>query len=250
MGNTTIPLPTGIQSQVGAFTLANPKADPNALYIVFGGANDYLGGRQTDPTIPVANLQSAIAALAGVGARNILVANLPDLGKLPGTRGNATQSQGLSLLSSAHNTLLAQTLAILGSSLGPQVNLIPLDIGALFVDAQANPAKYGLTNVQDACLFPPPLLNPGTIPTICSNPSQFLFWDDIHPTTVGHAQIADFAFSSLQSSAVPEPSVTLGALACGAFLGGAAMRRHKQRQKARLFADTIARPTKQPQSKI
>ena len=54
-----------------------------------------------------------------------------------------------------------------------------------------------LTDVTDACLV-------GSTP--CANPSQYLFWDDQHPTAAGHAIVADAALALL----APEPgSLTL-----------------------------------------
>ncbi|PSB55437.1 SGNH/GDSL hydrolase family protein, partial [Chamaesiphon polymorphus] len=72
----------GIQTQVDN----NPISDPAALYVIWGGANDYLLGGVTDPTTPVANLAGEITTLIGLGATNILVPNLPNLGALPSTR--------------------------------------------------------------------------------------------------------------------------------------------------------------------
>ena len=44
----------------------------------------------------------------------------------------------------------------------------------LYREAIANPAKYGLTNVRNACL---------SGAEVCESPKRFLFWDGIHPTT-------------------------------------------------------------------
>jgi len=89
--NSALP---GLQQEINGFTTANPSADPNGLYIVWAGANDYPGAGDINPTIPVTNLSNAVQSLAGVGARNILVVNLPvpDLGQLPGTLNTANSA--------------------------------------------------------------------------------------------------------------------------------------------------------------
>jgi outer membrane lipase/esterase len=43
--------------------------------------------------------------------------------------------------------------------------------------------------------------------TLCSNPDQYMFWDDVHPTSRGHRIIGDRLYAAL-----PEP-VTLALLA-------------------------------------
>ena len=63
-----------------------------------------------------------------------------------------------------------------------------------FQQIQANPSRFGLSNVTDMAI---------TNPTAASG---YLFWDDVHPTTVGHGLLADAAFDAV----TPEPaSVTL-----------------------------------------
>ncbi len=240
--NTTVSLLPGLQQEVNGFAAATPVADPNALYVVWAGANDYLGGGQTNPSIPVSNLATAIQTLVGIGAKDILVPNLPDLGKLPGTRLDPTISTGLTLLSTTHNSLLAQTLSLLEPTLGNGVNLIPLDVYGLFNQALTNPTAFGFTNTTQSCLFPPPLLNPGVIPTVCSNPSQYVFWDDIHPTATTHAILGNLAFDTIQSEAVPEPSATAGLALAGAFLGAiATLKRKQQKLPAKEFAQELQR---------
>jgi phospholipase/lecithinase/hemolysin len=111
------------------------------------------------------------------------------------------------------------------------VNLIPLNINALFNDALSNPINYGFTNTTQSCISPPPLLNPGVVPTVCENPSEFVFWDDIHPTTATHAFISEFAFETVSSSqAVPEPPTVAGLFIAGAFLSVRALQRQKRQQ--------------------
>lgn len=184
----------GLQKQVRSFVEDNPVADPNALYLVWSGANDYLGGNVTNPAIPPANLFTAITTLAQAGARTIMVGNLPDLGRLPSTRQTA-ESGRLNRLSSRHNVNLARQLRRLDRTLNSQVNLLTLDVDTLFDQAQANPTAYGFRNVTRSCL---------SVPSCRSTPSlqnRYLFWDDIHPTTAGHRQIAQLALDLLAEPA-------------------------------------------------
>ena len=72
----------------------------------------------------------------------------------------------------------------------------------------ANPAAFGFANVTDAC---------GAIAGC--DPSTSLFWDGIHPTSAGHALLAQEMFVAT----VPEPAdymLMLGGLVViGRFVG-------------------------------
>jgi phospholipase/lecithinase/hemolysin len=239
-GNTStfpVPLPgfVGLEQQITQFKSSNPIADPNALYVVWAGANDYLGGQVTDPTKPVTNLSNAVTTLFQAGARNFLVANLPSLGATPlaVSRGEQT-SNGLNQLTAGHNFLLSQSFNQLNSL--PGINLKGLDVASLFDTAIKNPSTFGFTNVNAPCLVNSPLFHtpsPSTPISICSNPDQYLFWDDIHPTSAAHKVIGDLAFRTLTSpsKSIPEPSPVLGELAFGAFLGASAVLKWKQKKK-------------------
>ncbi|PSB02032.1 SGNH/GDSL hydrolase family protein [Merismopedia glauca] len=220
--NTVIPGFPGLQTEIGGFLASNPPVNPNALYVVWAGANDYLGGGVTNPNEPVDRLATAINSLAGFGAQNILVVNLPDLGQLPGTKNTPFETP-LDILSSAHNFGLANKINQLQTTLGSDVNLISFDVNSLFRQAINNPQDFGFTNVTDSCLV-------GV--TVCSKPNEYLFWDDIHPTTVGHQAIANSAYETLQAASVPEPTFIVGTLSFGAYLAYSKKRQTKAKAKA------------------
>ena len=80
---------TGLQSQVLQFasSLGDAPADPNALYFVWGGANDL---RDITPATfastisgTITNLTGIVGSLYQLGARHFLLPNLPDLGITP-----------------------------------------------------------------------------------------------------------------------------------------------------------------------
>jgi thermolabile hemolysin len=196
----TIPALNGIQQQVNN----NDIRDPDALYVIWGGANDYLGGGITNPAIPVGNLFAEINTLIDRGARNIIVPNLPNLGELPSTPPGAA-AIGLNNLTAGHNDGLARAISNLRSA-NPTVNLNLLDVNGLFNRVVANPIGFGFTDVTTQCIV-------GT--TVCTNPSGNLFWDEIHPTTEAHRLIGELAFNTVSPTAVPEPITMLGSLMAG-----------------------------------
>ena len=190
----------GIKQQIAGNSIQD---DPNALYIIWGGANDYLSATPANPATTIGNLTSQIGTLiARDDAKNILVVNLPDLGQLPSTRNPPSLSAQLDALTAVHNTGLADSINTLSQS-NPSVKLSLLDVNSLYSKVAANPSSYGLTKVTDQCF--------GS--ASCTNPSTYLFWDEIHPTTAGHKLISDLAFQTVSPTAVPEPITMLGSLA-------------------------------------
>lgn len=208
----------GMQTQVGGYLLAHPVVDPNALYILWGGGNDYLNG-QTDPRIPVFNLTQEIGALALHGARTFLIADQPNLGELPNTIGTAA-SVPLDQITAAHNALLAQSLQNLRLTL-PTDTFYLLDVNSLYSEITSHPALYGYTDVTHSYLD-----TLAANPLGAGDPNTYLFWDTLHPTAPGHQLIANLAFSTV----VPEPSA-VALLSTFALTGAAFLRRRKQEKK-------------------
>lgn len=224
-------LPTGILTQVDLFTEPlekfNQKADPDALYTVWGGGNDYLFGNNVDPTVPIANLTSAVKSLADVGAKNIMVFNLPDLGQLPGTRIDPTISAGLSTLTALHNSALSAAVEGFQQS---GLNIIPVDVDSLVKEIKANPGKFGFKDATNSCLVGDFNAIASGTATLCSNPDDFAFFDAVHPSTKVHNLIAQAALSKVKYSttSVPEPSVAIGILTLGA-IGVTTLKRKNQK---------------------
>lgn len=187
----------GLLTQVKWFKNDHQKthqsADPNALYVVWAGANDYWSVDNPNPEESVNNIETAVESLYNLGARNFLVPNLPDLGKTPfAFSGGTEEIDRLTNLTDEHNFLLDTTLDDLGDSL-TGIHLIPLDVNSIFNDAITHPQKYGYTNVTESCLDPVTLIPRG-------NPDDYLFWDKVHPTSITDERLAEFALAAL----VPE----------------------------------------------
>jgi phospholipase/lecithinase/hemolysin len=185
---------------------ANETTDPNALYVVWAGALDYLFNGIA-PTESIANISESITKLANVGAKNLLIPNLPDLGVLPVTR-NTPNSPILTGLTNLHNQGLEIAINDLQLILENDVNLTLLNIDSLFNDLLNNSSEFGLTNVTEGCLL-----------VGCTNPDEYLFWDTIHPTAIVHNFISDVAFDTInnnpQPQATPESSNVVSLLSIG-----------------------------------
>ncbi|NEO24192.1 MAG: SGNH/GDSL hydrolase family protein [Moorea sp. SIO4A5] len=207
----------GLLTQVAGFTndliVSDQIADPNALYILWSGANDYRSVDPPNPTQVVGNIQTAVNSLYNFGARNFLVLNLPDLGKIPRSlRLGSLLSTGFTDLTDQHNSLLDSTVNVLSQSLA-DINLISLDANNLFNQVLTNPGNFGFTNVTGTCLDEATFI-------ACANPDEFVFWDSIHPSTASHQILAESTIALLksldkdESKSVPEPvsSASLGVI--------------------------------------
>ncbi|MDZ8051343.1 MAG: SGNH/GDSL hydrolase family protein [Aulosira sp. ZfuVER01] len=226
-GNAVVPDPPGqhlpgVLEQVQGFAANNPKADPNALYTVWGGANDFIfPPNPNDSTPPADRISQALNTLVAVGAKNILVFNLPDLSKVPLFQGTAPQSVHDAV--DQYNTTLKQTLD--GLSNNPNLNIISVDTYSLFDQVSKSPGTFGFTNVANSCR----VQTSQTTYEFCSNPNQYLFWDEVHPTTAAQKLIADRALAAIEAKSVPEPSTALGTLAIGAWGAAAVLKRKRKK---------------------
>jgi phospholipase/lecithinase/hemolysin len=196
----------GLRAQVELYRalLANKKVPPRALYAIFAGAGDYLRPTPLDPTESVGNIIASVRTLYSLGARTVIVLNLPDLGSIPMFAGTP-QSTPLSQLTAAHNALLAAQLADLQASL-PDLRLVPIDLNAVL--PLLPPSINATVPALDALLPAQPGQLPASLcvfvnPAVCQDAPtfdvglQFLFWDAEHPTTAVHQQLAAYIASQL-----------------------------------------------------
>ncbi len=186
-------------------------ADPNALYVVWGGGNDVRAGNISGS---VTNLSAIITTLAGAGAQNFVVPNLPDIGLTPeAVAGGPAVVAGATFLSTTFNSQLAAALPVLESSLS--INIFDVDVYAFLNSVIANPGLYGMTNTTGRC-YPGPTGVGGGVGTECANPDEYLFWDGIHPTAAAHAALGDFATAAV----IPVPPAVILLISALAALGG------------------------------
>ena len=196
--------------QVTNYLAAHPTVPANTLIIVWGGANDLAalvssGGANASTIVPAAaNREVALVQrLITAGATDILVPNLPPLGDIPRFNGQpAVVKTAANSAAALFNTTLAAGLANLpAANSGATLHLFSLDTYALFTAVIGPPITNGLTNVTVSAQGMAGV-----------NPDQYLFWDDLHPTTAGHHLLAQAAGSNLAPAVATTTTVTSSAL--------------------------------------
>jgi phospholipase/lecithinase/hemolysin len=179
----------GLQDELEEFLQSQQAggADPQALYVVWAGANDFFfflqsGGNPAGLiSAGVSNTVQAVQALFSAGARQILVVNIPDLGLTPLGLGSG-MSPGITELCGVYNGTLEAALDTLADAGVPTIRV---DAFATLQAMVEFPVQFGFTNVTESFL------------ATGGDPARFLFWDVVHPTTHGHEILANQARSAL-----------------------------------------------------
>lgn len=198
--DTAIASPPGVPTQIGLYRLVGGTFGANTLATIWSsGANDIfqqlpiaagnpataLQVMSATSAAAAANTQASVQALIALGARTVLVGNLPDLGSVPQFAGTAAAPLASASSAVYNNALLGNLFGVAAAN--PGANVILFDTNRLFQAALANPFAFGFSNVTQACV---------TTPSCVGNPAaqaQFLFWDGVHPTATAHTLLASMA---------------------------------------------------------
>ena len=227
-----------------AYLAEYPTPEPDTLYAVFYGANDYLVNSGTAKGVTdaicqnVRKLADNYVSNVDSGMGHIALVNMPDISKTPRylhQEGQAARD-AMHTLVEQHNKLLIACRDSLAAEekYRNKLNIFVVDI---FTVLNEEIAKAGLEtgiNTTDACYnedqfrkrrsadriyypasspavevmgknWPYELIDgifdgqslsqanqsKDTIPSPCSNPDQYLFWDTDHPTRLLHLRISN-----------------------------------------------------------
>ncbi|MBF7728563.1 autotransporter outer membrane beta-barrel domain-containing protein [Pseudomonas sp. N040] len=216
---------SGQRTRDGYLISTGGRADPNALYYVNGGGNDFLQLQVLNTAQAQAaagRLVDSVEALQAAGARYIMVSLLPDVGNTPTLGGNAFFS---GLANDLNTELVAQLRGI-------NAQIIPLNNPLLASELLANPAIFGFDATQNlvgTCFDGCANVNPTWgISSATPDPSKLLFNDGVHPTTAVQEILADYGYSLLNApvemSLLPQ-------------MGQASLRGHQQQLRNEWTAD-------------
>ena len=176
--------------------LAANTGDPNALYLVWGGGNDLRNDHSAaNVTATAARTTALVSRLANAGAQYIMVPNVPPLGDIPRYLSDPATSASLNAASANYRQELNADLDSLLGSLALQgitPTVYRLDVWTNIIRIFSDGARYGFTNTSGSAQG-----------NSSADPDQFTFWDDVHPTTAGHYQIAKGAYDTLTIPTAP-----------------------------------------------
>jgi phospholipase/lecithinase/hemolysin len=203
-----------LRKQVHTYLLSHQdKASADDLYVVWIGANNYLGlPSDVAKTLHDVNLGivHSIELLLDKGAKHILLINIPDLGKTPAaTEFDSADIMGI--FSTHHNQMLNYSFNMLKQR-HPQVEWLYFDLGTMFDDVIEHPGSYGFTNVSETCsnsiadeFTKKSLLKMVASVTPKENSDAcegYLFFDLVHPTAYAHRLIAQNVREMLDAAGI------------------------------------------------
>jgi outer membrane lipase/esterase len=201
-----IPGALGVEEQIDQYLgSTGGTVQPGSLVVLWAGANDINAALRSglNPVVAAGvaaqNQVGNLSELVQAGADTVLLPNLPNLGATPGAIGTGLPAVQQLLLFSTVTYNQTLDLGVRSLPLPAGTNIIQMDVFSAFRVILADPAAFGFTNVTQACLSV----------DACEFGSraaqdQFLFWDDIHPTTAGHALLAQYASLLLSTETIAQ----------------------------------------------
>jgi len=223
-------IPPSLGLTVQAYLMEHQKLNEESVYFIFSGSNDYLNvllfEDNHDLTVMstyvdtvLDNLSAAVLKLEHAGAKRFVIMGIPHLGEVPRFVKTADR-EVLNATADIHNERLAARIAEL-QGLYPESDFMYVDIEEYLAKALANPEQYGFTNVSDPCIdvkFPMFKASFANSPIaknyilqyaqslqyhgkelsaaeknyhMCKTPEDYLFWDEVHPSTRAHSYLAN-----------------------------------------------------------
>lgn len=196
----------GLSAQIASFRKYVSRSsgyDPSrTVFTVLAGANDFMNDRSTElRTVTEASdrLDDALEELVRLGAKKIVLLNLPDISRTPAFQDDPQEARIIKAKVRVYNDNLIYIAKRIRNTKGVDLRLI--DLSSMFDRLLANPGEFGIADTTHSCLNMPHeskadyLFGPAMTPEC--DPENYVFWDRVHPTTRVHRLIAETVFSSV-----------------------------------------------------
>jgi len=215
LGQLTLPVASQIQNHL---TAKGGRFSGNEMVFVMAGGNDvFIQANAVSASVAAGGDQAAAAnnavtamataatelagyiknQIVGKGARYVAVVNLPDISKTPAFAGNAASQPLITNMVNTFNTQLQQGLT------GTDVLLV--DAYTVSRDQNANPSRYGLSNVAVPACDLSPAKNVLGSSLVCTRSNliagandNFQYADGVHPTPYGYKLLADLVIAEME----------------------------------------------------
>lgn len=177
----------------------------NSLFFIWLGANDYVNGvkdAEEETSTAVENLKNGLINLIDLGARQLIVLNLPELSKLPYSRMKNMQKVHEEVTKKHNDKLKAMVDDLRGQYQNAQIELY--DTNDPVNKIISGEAGIPLKNTTDSCWTGGYKDNIGDEKP-CPNPDEYFFWDILHPTTIVHDYIAKKAIELVEAKFTKKP---------------------------------------------
>ena len=222
-------IPPSLGLIVQAYLMENGKLNSDSMYFIYSANNDYLSALMFDDVLDpdiqsgyinnvLNDVNESIRKLYEAGARRFVIIGISHIGDTP-RFVFSNEKNILNKIAETHNEGLKAKIAEWQEKVD-DIEIMYFDSQSVFQKALDEPSQYGYTNVTDACIdvnLPtasftrknsafqnnyvlqyvealqhqsPQFASGQKNYKVCSNPSEYLFWDQIHPATSAHQYLA------------------------------------------------------------
>ncbi|XP_010906926.1 GDSL esterase/lipase At5g37690 [Elaeis guineensis] len=201
---------------------AAEKLCNEAVYFIGLGSNDYVNNFMqpflVDAQLYTHNeflelltltLNGQLRRLYGLGARKVVFHGLGPLGCIPSQRvksGTGECLEEANQYALEFNSRVKKLLVALNAKL-PGAQMALADSYDIVLDLINNPERYGFKISKTSCCNVDTTVGGLCLPNsrLCSNRSEYVFWDAYHPTDAANAVIAGLLFADPDIRQAPSP---------------------------------------------
>jgi len=194
-------IPYTLQSELSNFTAAVAEVGmtqselSKMLFTILIGGNNYIFDVRSTPEGVSEDVINFADSLVKLGAKHIIVINIPDVGCTPKFENEHCDNTQLRHQVMRTNALIAESVKSYKVQ-HPEVTFYTVDLFKIADDIMLNPENFYVKNTKDRC-YSGGYFGSYSSSQICNTPETHMFWDGLHPSTSLHCQVSDHGINSL-----------------------------------------------------